>query len=129
MTVRKYSFAVTSDGAQVATVYSPRLSGYLKSIQYVKTDYADTVDFTITAEATGQTLWTEANVTASVIKHPRAATHGVDGAAALYADAGAAVNDLIAIGSDRVKVVLAQAGATKTGTFVVTIVDPGTRYA
>jgi hypothetical protein len=47
----------------------------IESIQYVKTDYADGVDFTITAEATTETIWTESNVNAAVIKHPRAATH------------------------------------------------------
>ena len=42
-------------------------------IQYVKTDYTDGVDFTITTETTGQTLWTESNVNAAAVKAPRQA--------------------------------------------------------
>lgn len=123
MSIRKHTVTLVSDGSQVGTAYSPYISGYIESIQYLKTDYADGVDFTITAEATGETIWTEADVNAAVIKHPRAATHSTAGVAALYAGSGTAVNDRIALGRDRVKIVLAQAGATKTGAFVITVSD------
>lgn len=126
MGIRKHTVVAPSDGSQVGTVYSGYISGYIESIQYVKdgtTPYTDGVDFTITAEATGETIWTEANVNAAVIKHPRAATHSTAGVAALYAGAGTAVTDRIALGRDRVKIVLAQAGATKTGSFVITTSD------
>jgi len=120
---RKHTVALTSAANQTGTAYSPYITGFIETIQYVKTDYADGVDFTITAEATGETIWTEANVNAAVIKHPRAATHTTLGAAALYAAAGTAVTDRIAVGADRVKIVLAQAGATKSGSFVITVSD------
>lgn len=123
MATRKITVPVTSAANQTATAYSPYLTGYLESIQYLKTDYADGVDFTITAEATGENLWTQSNVNAATIVRPRAATHGTDGAASLYAALGAAVNDRIALSRDRVKIVLAQAGATKSGSFVLTISD------
>jgi hypothetical protein len=54
---------------------------------------------------------------------PSAATCSVAGVASLYAGSGEAVNTRIALGRDRVKIVLAAAGATKTGTFVVTMAD------
>ena len=120
---RKHTVALTSGTGQTGTAYSPYISGFIESIQYVKTDYADGVDFTITAEATGETIWTEADVNAAVIKYPRAATHSTAGVASLYAAAGEAVTDRIALGRDRVKIVLAQAGATKSGTFVITVSD------
>lgn len=126
MRSRKQTVTVVSDGSQVGTNYSTYITGYLESIQYVKADtdsYTDGVDFTITAEATGETLWTEANVNSAVIKHPRAATHSTVGVAALYAGSGTAVTDRIALGRDRVKIVLAQAGASKTGSFVITTSD------
>jgi hypothetical protein len=123
MGMRKHTVSLTSDGSQVGTAYTGYLSGYLESIQYIKTDYTDGVDFTITAEATGETLWTESNVNAAVIKHPRAATHSNLGVAALYAGSGTAVNDRIALGRDRVKIVIAQAGVSKVGSFVVTVND------
>lgn len=126
MSIRKHTVTVVSDGAQVGTGYSPYVSGFINSIQYVKdgtTPYTDGVDFTITAEATGETIWTQADVNASVTVRPRAPTHSTAGVASLYAGSGTAVNDRIALGRDRVKIVLAQAGATKTGSFVITISD------
>lgn len=121
--VRKHTVTLTSNGSQVGTGYSPYISGYIESIQYVKTDYTDGVDFTITAEATGETIWTETDVNAAKVVRPRAPTHSTAGVAALYAAAGTAVNDRIALGRDRVKIVLAQAGASKTGAFVITVSD------
>ena len=123
---RKFTVVATSDGSQVGTHYTPYLSGYIESVQYVKdgtTPYTDGVDFTITAEATGEEIWVDTNINASEVVRPRAATHSIAGVAALYAGSGVAVNDRIALGRDRVKIVLAAAGATKTGTFVVTVSD------
>jgi len=124
MTIRRFVVPVTTAADGSATAYSPYLSGYLTQIVYAKTDYANGVDFTITAEATGETLWTESDVNASVSKSPRAATHSTAGVAALYAAAGTAVNDRIALARDRVKIVLAQGGNAKTGTFHI-VVDDG----
>lgn len=126
MSLRKHNVSLTSDGSSVGTGYTGYLSGYLESIQYIKdgtTPYTNGVDFTVTAEATGEALWTGTDVNASVVVRPRAPTHSTAGVASLYAGAGTAVNDRIALGRDRVKIVLAQAGATKTGAFVITVAD------
>lgn len=123
MTIRKHLVTLISDGAQVGTAYSPYVSGYIESIQYIKTDYTNGVDFTITSEATGETIWTQVDVNAAVTVRPRSATHSTAGVAALYVAAGAAINDRIALGRDRVKIVIAQAGATKTGAFAITVSD------
>lgn len=88
----------------------------------MKTDFANGVDFTITSEATGETLWAESNVDASATRAPRQATHGTDGTAALYAGSGTAVLDKIALANTRVKIVVASGGDTKTGTFYVVLV-------
>jgi hypothetical protein len=122
MTIRRFEVTVTTASDGTATAYSPYLSGYIHAIQYVKTDYADGVDFTITAEATGETIWTQSDVNAAAVKAPRQATHSNVGVAALYASGGVAVNDRIALGRDRVKIVLAQGGNAKTGKFII-IVD------
>jgi len=122
MAIRKFSVDVATVTA-TGEGYTHYLSGYIESIQYVKTDYADGVDFTITAEATGENIWTEADVNAAVIKHPRAATCSTAGVASLYAGGGTAVNDRIALSRDRVKIAIAQGGNAKTGTFVVTVDD------
>ena len=124
MTIRRYTIPVTTAADGSATAYSPYLSGYVNSIIYVKTNFTDGVDFTITADATGETLWTESNVNAAVAKYPRAAVSSTAGVAALYAAGGTAVTDKIAVSRDRVKIVLAAGGNATTGTFIV-VVDDG----
>ena len=121
--IRRFPVTVVTAADGSATDYSPYLSGYIQCIEYVKTDYADGVDFTITAEATGRSIWSESNVNASAIRAPRQHTHKTAGVSSLYASGGTAVNDKIALGRDRVKIVLASGGATKTGTFVITVDD------
>ena len=107
---------MTTDGSGAATGYSDQVNGLLDRIVYEKTDFADGVDFTITLEETGETLWAESNVNAATSRAPRQALHGTDGAASLYADAGEAVLDRIAV-AGRVKIVVAQGGDSKTGAF------------
>ncbi len=124
MTVRKYVVPVTTAADGTATVYSPFLSGYIHSITYLKTDFADGVDFTITVNDTGETVWTEANVNAAKVCLPRMATHSNAGVAALYASGGTAVQDRLAIGRDKIKIVIAQGGNAKSGTFVI-VADDG----
>jgi len=124
MAIRRFTVPVTTASDGSATVYSPYLSGYIHEIHYVKTNFTDGVDFTITAEATGRTIWTESNVNAAAVKAPRQATHNTAGVAALYASAGEAVNDRIALGRDRVKIVIASGGNATTGSFTI-LVDDG----
>ena len=121
MAIRRFVVPVTVDASGDAEEYSPHLSGNLVSIRYVKDDYDDGVDFVITAEDTGETLWSEDDVNASATRHPRAATHSTDGAASLYAAAGAAVNDKISLSQDRVKIVVAAGGNATSGTFHITV--------
>lgn len=121
--IRRHEVTVVTASDGTATAYSPILSGKLLSVQYVKTDYADGVDFTITTDANGQAVWSESDVNAAVTKAPRLAVHTVAGAAALYAAGGVAVLDKIALGRDRFKIVLAQGGNAKTGKFVFLMED------
>lgn len=121
--IRKFNIDLTTNGSGAATGYSPYFSGFIQSIQYVKTDFANGVDFTITADETGEAILSLTDQNTATIVRPRAATHSTAGVAALYAGSGTAVNDRIALGRDRVKVVIAQGGDTKTGRFVVTVDD------
>lgn len=126
MTTRRFSVTVTTIADGSATAYSPYLSGKLSAIHYVKAgsgNFDDGVDFTITSEATGETLWAESNVNASAVRRPRAATHSTAGVAALYAAGGTAVADLIRLSRDRVKIVIASGGDTKVGTFLIVVED------
>lgn len=123
MALRRFAISVPVDGDGEAEVYTPILSGKLVSIRYVKPgsgNYTNGVDFTITAEANGETLWAEENVNASATRYPRAGLHSTAGAASLYASAGEAVNGKIALSQDRVKIVIASA-VSGTGTFHITV--------
>ena len=125
MALRKFT-VVPVTGTATATAYSPYLSGYIESIEYVKAQaasYSDGVDLTVTAEATGEAILSLTDMNASVVKRPRAATHSTAGVAAAYASGGTAVNDRIALSRDRVKIAIAQGGNGKTGTFVITVDD------
>lgn len=118
---RLAAITVTTAADGSATAYSEVCTGKLSSVRYVKTDFADGSTFTITSEATGETLWTETGVNASATRAPRQATHSTAGVAALYAGAGTAVNDKIALANDRVKIVITSGGNVKTSTFHVTL--------
>lgn len=121
MYAQRHTINVITAADGSATAYSPVVTGLLSQIRYVATDFAAGVDFTITAEATGETLWAELNVNASATKAPRQATHGTDGVASLYAAAGTAVQAPIALANDRVKIVIAAGGDTKAGTFHIVL--------
>lgn len=116
-----HSVALTTDGSGAATGYSTPVNGRIHTLRYVKTDFADGVDFVVTLERTGEAVWSESDVNASATRAPRQATHGVDGSASLYAATGEPVEAFIVAAGDRLKVVVANGGDTKTGTlhFVV----------
>lgn len=115
--IQRHAVSVTTAADGSATAYSPVVTGKLSQIRYVKTDFDNASTFTITAEATGETLWSESNVNASATRAPRQATHGTDGAASLYAAGGTAVQAQIGLANDRIKIVIAAGGNVKTGTF------------
>jgi hypothetical protein len=122
--IQRFAIAVTTAADGSFTGYSDRITGRVLSVRYVKPvsgGFDDGSTITITAEATGETIWGEANVNASTTRAPRAATHSTAGAASLYAAAGQAVTDKIALANDRVKVVIASGGNVKAGTFYVTV--------
>lgn len=122
--MRRYKLTVTTASDGSATAYTPRLSGKINSIRYVKDGtipYTDGVDFAITLEATGENVWTQVDINASVTVYPRAPVASQAGVASLFAAAGTAVQDKIAVGNDRVKVVLAAGGNAKVGVFHITV--------
>lgn len=122
--MRRFKVTVTTAADGTAIAYTPRLSGKIQQIEYVKAasdSFSDGVDFTITGEATGVSLLTEANVNASAVRAPRQPTHSQAGAAALYAAGGLGVLEPICLGNDRVKISIAQGGNAKVGTFHVLV--------
>lgn len=120
--VERYAVSLTTDASGDCVAYSPVVTGKISQIRYVKTDFDNGVDFTVTSEATGETIWAQNDVNASVTIAPRQATHSTAGAASLYAAGGTAVTDKIALAKDRVKIVVAQGGNVKTGTIHIVLV-------
>ena len=121
MYAERHIVTLTTNADGAATGYTPVVTGQVLQIHYVKTDFADGVDFTITAEATAQTVWAELNVNVAAIRAPRQATHSTAGVAALYAGSGTAVLTPITVAEDRIKIVIAEGGNVKTGAFHVVI--------
>lgn len=115
---KRKSVTVTTIADGSATGYIPVDTGRLMSLSYVKTDYADGVDFTVTVDATGEGIWTDTDINASETVYPRAAVHDVAGAPALFADSGEAIVEPIAIAEDRIKIVIADGGNAKSGEFI-----------
>ena len=122
MYVRKLSVVLTTDASGDVTGYTPVFTGAVSQIRYVKDTYDNGVDFTVTVDGTGETVWAENDVNASATRAPRQPTHSTAGVASLFAAAGAAVNDLIAVSHDRLKIVIAQGGNVKAGTVHVLVV-------
>lgn len=121
MYVERHTVEITTDGSGAAEAYTPHVTGRLIDIQYVKNNFTDGVDFTITAEETGRSLWTDTNVNASEIVAPRQPTHDAAGAASLYAAGGEPIEDGIYLANERIKIVIAAGGSAKSGTFHITV--------
>jgi hypothetical protein len=127
MAIKRFTVVIPTNSSGVGTGFTPVFSGRISQIRYVKdgdNGYENGVDFAITLEATGETVWTQNDINASATVAPRQATHTTAGVAALYAGSGTAVNDKIVAAADRVQIAVTSgtAGTTpRTGTFHVTV--------
>lgn len=116
MHAERHTIAVEVSAGGAATAYSPNITGRVHSISYVKDDYADTVDWAITLEATGESLWTDTNITASERVYPVApANVGSSGAASSLTEVP------IVAANDRVKFVISNGGVSTSGVFHVVV--------
>jgi hypothetical protein len=118
--IRRHVVSITTDASGDGTGYtSEPLNGYIAAIRYVKTDYANGVDVTITGNDSGIAVLTGTDVNASATFYPRDATVDIVGAASLYAAAGEPVESRIPVADEQLKIVVASGGDTKSGTFHV----------
>lgn len=120
MHVERHSVSVTTASDGSATVYSPVITGRVLAVIYVKGTFDNGADFTITAEATAEGLWTESDVNASKAVYPRVGVHDAVGVAATL-DGTRAMRDALHLANDRVKIVIAQGGNAKAGTFIIIV--------
>lgn len=121
MFIQRHEVTITTDASGDATGYTSALTGRIHAIRYVKTDYDNGVDFTITLEKTGEAILTGTNINASESFYPRVPVDDEAGADALFAAGGTKLRDKVAAANDRVKIVVAQGGNTKSGTFHVIV--------
>lgn len=116
---------ITTDASGNATVYiTPGLNsvpdGLLLALLYRPGDLDTGTDLTITGETTGIAILTITNAgTSNKDWQPRALSHAVaDGTASSTA------TELIPIAKERIKVVVASGGNTKTGTIEAVLLIP-----
>ena len=125
MGVKRFTAAATTDASGDAEVYtSADVRGRIHSVQYVPdgvAPFAATADVAVTGEDTALALLSQTDVSAAFTLFPRAPTHDTSGAASLYAAGGESVEDHLVVSQERVKIVVAQGGDTKSGTFYVTV--------
>lgn len=117
--VERHTVEITTATGGGATGYTPVVVGRVASVVYTAatgTPFASTADFTITAEGSGIGLWTESNVTASKTVSPTQPAHAQDGTTT--ADPA---REPVFVANERIKIVVAQGGNTKTGTFQVVV--------
>lgn len=121
--VNSVAIPVTTDSGGAATKYSKPINGVIVAVRYVpdgSTPLDTGADITVTAAASGLPILAATDIGTSATQwYPRAATCSTAGAAALYAGGGSAVNDRIPVADEAVKLVVAQGGNAKSGTFYV----------
>lgn len=120
MYCERHTVSLTTDGDGAATGYTPVVSGRVLSVVYTKTDFANTADITVTADVTGMAILTLTDQTASGTFHPRAQVHGPTGTALTF-NGTQTVNEPVPVAQERVKVVVAQGGDTKTGSVTIVL--------
>jgi hypothetical protein len=119
MYAERHTVSLTTAGDGSVIGYTPHVSGSILAIVYTKdgtTPFAAGVDFAITLEATGQNIWTEANIDASETVYPIAAAQ---------LPAGTAASTLtevpIVAANDRVKISITNGGSAKLGSVIVVV--------
>lgn len=115
--------AITVNASGDATAYTGHVSGLVRAIRYVpdgSTPLDTGADITITADVSGLAILTVTNLGTSAVSFaPHQAVVSVANASALYAAGGTAVTAPIPVSDERIKIVVAQGGNAKLGTFHV----------
>jgi hypothetical protein len=100
---------IDSTSASAVTDYTTAAyTGPIQTIIYTQGTLSTGADIVVTTEDTGQTVWSESNVTASKTLCPRQATHSTAGVASLFATAGEPVEDYVWAINERLKIVTTQ---------------------
>lgn len=127
----RHRIALTTDTTSGVTAYTtgPGVTGKIQSIiyyQHATVPFTTTCDLTISVEGTSQVIYSTTGLDASEVISPRIPIHNTTGAVLASSTAAAAGSiatqtDYIYLANDRVKVVVASAGASKQGTVDVIV--------
>lgn len=123
MYVERSTISVTTASDGSATVYSPVGRGRIVGIFYVKdgtNPFGTTNTFTMTGETTAQAVLTVTNITASTHYRPYQQAQSIVGVG-LTLGSGDAYPVGIVLAQERLKIVIAENGHTKLGSFIVVI--------
>jgi len=118
--IERHVINVLTDGAGAFTGFTPLVQGLVWQVAYIPgASPIDTAgDLDITGEESGVVIANHDNIgTAAFTKAYRQATHDILGAASLFAAAGEPVETPVAVANERIKLVIANGAAAKTGTF------------
>ena len=118
MKLSRFTVNVTTSALGAAVAYSPQCNGLVRTVEYVKptSDGLDAAtDIDIIADVSGAVIWTNDDLSASKVIHPLAKAQDNTGAdiAGAYAP--------ICLADERIKITVANGGATLSGQFVFTI--------
>ena len=116
--MRKVIVNVTTDGSGDGTGYGEAVAGTLYAVQLVDGDFADGVDITLTCENEELSipLLVKADFNTDQMVYPRVLE-------ALNTDGSDLSSHAMPLCFGRPKAVVAQGGATKTGKFILYVVD------
>ena len=121
MFAERLTVPLTTNASGACEAYSdPIQAGRVLAVRYVKTNFDNSVDFTITAEKTGESILALTDQTTAGVWYPRAQVHGITGTG-LTLDGTRLLVEPILLVNDRVKVVIAQGGNAKTGSIELLI--------
>lgn len=118
--LKRYVVTVTSNASQVGSGSTPVVNGRVLAIHYVKGDYANGVDIDIDTSSIGTVLYSADDVNNSVSVYPRVAVQDTGGTGVTY-DGTNEIYEPIPVANETIDIAIAQAGATKTGTFHVIV--------
>ena len=120
--IARDTISVTSSTTQGITVYSSPFRGELVDFSITTVGGSTTADWTVTHEATTDSIWAQSNVTVPLTRVPRRAIQtSTGGSLGLSTTGGPLAPERFAFDNERIKFVVAQAGAAKAYTIKVRI--------
>lgn len=120
MFVQRQDVTLTTDGSGDCTASSTVLTGQVLGIVFDVGTLANTADVTVTATSTSEPIITVTNLAASGAYYPRTQLHST-AAAGLTLDGTRTMVGPVCVADDRIRFVVAQGGASKTGTATLII--------